>query len=405
MHTTHKVDLDKLSYTAPAPALQAVYRRAVAVGGLFTLLSIVAFVMNFQAAIQAYLVAFILFVGLTVGPLGWTLTWFLPGGRWGVPMRRIWEAATRNIWVAAILFLPIAIFHKEIYPWANPSLIQEPLKMHGFAHTFLSGPFFIVRGFIYFVAFGFIIYLVNKYSAIQDKPYTFPLGGKLTALGAAGVLGYVWIVSFAGIDWILSLRPGWPSTIFPLIIVAGFGILGLAVGIITASILKPYEPMNALADDIVFHDNGKLLLAFVMLWAYFSYSQWLIIWSGNLPEEIHFFLPRVHGGWGGVALFLVLFQFAVPFAILLSQGLKKQPRKLAWVAAWLVFMRFVDLFWMTAPTWSPEHLDWGKLWMYPVMALASVGAWTALFVKQLQKRPLIVLYDPRLYENYGDHDE
>ncbi len=404
MHTTHKIEIDKLNLAPPA-VLQTVFQRAVAVGGLFTVLSIVAFVVDPRRAMQAYLVGFMLIVGLTLGPLGMLLTWFMPGGRWGFSMRRIWEAATRNIWLAAVAFVPLALGYKYIYPWADPNAMQGTEHLRALSAHYLNISGFVTRGIIYFAVWFFIIYLVNKYSLIQDKPYSGWLGGKLTALGAAGVLAYVWSMTFASIDWVMSLSPGWPSTIFPLIVVVGQGTLGLALGIIMGRILVDYEPMNVLMDEVVFWDNGKLLLAFVMLFAYFSYSQWLIIWAGNLPEENHWFLERIRGGWNYVALFLVIFHFAVPFCILLSQGLKKQPRKLAWVAAWMIFMRFVDLFWVTAPTWSKDHLDLSRMWMYPVFALAMGGIWAALFVRNLMSRPLVAAYDPRLLQIYGETHE
>jgi hypothetical protein len=402
VHTTHTIDLERLTVTPPT-VLQDIYKRAVAVGGLFAVLSVICFVVDPKQAMQAYLVGFMLFVGLTLGPLGWLLVWFMPGGRWGLSMRRIWEAATRNLPIAFVAFIPILLGYKYIYPWANPQSLHGE-HMASLTKHYLNLPGFALRGFVYFAAWGLVVYLVNRYSEIQDKPYDGWIGSKLTALGAVGVLVYVWAMTFASIDWLMSLMPGWPSTIFPLIIVAGQGILGLALGIIVGRVLVPHEPMNELMDEVVFHDNGKLLLTFVMLWAYFSFSQWLIIWSGNLPEEIHFFLDRTHGGWGGVALFVVVFHFAVPFAILLSQSLKKDPRKLAWVAAWMIFMRFVDLFWVAAPAWNKEFAI-SKLWMYPVFALAMAGIWAALFLRNLMNRPLIAKYDPRLYDIYGEVHE
>jgi hypothetical protein len=404
VHTTHKVDLENLSVTPPS-VLQDISKRAIAVGGLFGILSIVAFVVDPKQAMQAYLVGFMLFLGLTLGPLGWLLVWFMPGGRWGLSMRRIWEAAANNLPYAALAFIPILIGYKYIYPWADAGFRNTSHHADVLGAHYLNFSGFLIRSIVYFAAWGLIVWLVNKYSAMQDKPYEGWLWSKITALGAVGVLVYVWGMTFASIDWLMSLMPGWPSTIFPLIIVAGQGILGLAIGIIMGRVLVKYEPMDYLMDEVVFHDNGKLLLAFVMLWAYFSFSQWLIIWSGNLPEEIHFYLERVHGGWGGVALFLVVFHFAVPFAILLSQSLKKDPRKLSWVAAWMIFMRFVDLFWIAAPAWNKEHLAISRLWMYPIFALAMAGIWTALFLRNLAKRPLIAKYDPRLYDIYGEVHE
>ena len=405
MHTTHTVDLETLDYAPPKDGLQSIYRRSVAVAGFFGIVSVVAFLLDSRAAMQAYLVGFLFFVGLTLGTLAWLLIWFMPGGRWGLSMRRIFEAGARNIPYAALAFVPILIGYKSIYPWAHPEAMQGSEHLKILSKGFLNFPGFLVRGLLYFAVFGLIVLLVNKYSKIQDKPYSGWLGTKLTALGAVGVLAYIWAMSFASIDWIMSLLPGWPSTMFPLIIVAGQGIAGMSVALIAASILVKYEPMNILMDDVVFHDNGKLLFANIMLWAYFSYSQWLIIWAGNLPEEIRFFLDRVKGAWGGVALFVALFHFAVPFAILLSQSLKKKPAKLALVAGWMIFMRFVDLFWIVAPTFNPDHINLGKVWMYPVIALAMGGIWAALFVRNLMSRPVIALYDPRLVEIYGEAHE
>jgi hypothetical protein len=176
----------------------------------------------------------------------------------------------------------------------------------------------------------------------------------------------------------------------------------MGVALIVGSIVVKYEPMNALMDEVVFWDNGKLLLAFVMLWAYMSFSQWLIIWSGNLPEEIGWYLNRIRGSWGPVAVFLVLFHFVVPFCILLSQKLKKNPRQIAMVAAWMIFMRLVDLFWIVAPSWHPDHVP-ASAWMYAVVAM--VGLWVALFISNYVKRPVIALYDPRLIDIYGEAHE
>ncbi len=399
MHSTHKIELDKLSYAPPTAAIQRIQKSAWAMGGLFLIGTLIAFLVDWRSAAQAYLPAFLLFLGLTLGPLGWVLVWYLPGGRWGMPMRRIWEAASRNIWVAAALFVPIVIFYKEIFPWAHGG---EGLT--AFGHAWLTFPSFLIRAVIYFLVWGYLSYRMNALSAIQDRPHDW-LYGKLKFLGGWGLLAYIWALTFASIDWIMSLRPGWPSTMFPLIMLVGQAICGMAVGMIAARILIEYEPMNVLMDDVVLHDNGKLLLACVMLWAYFSYSQWLIIWSGNLPEEIGWFLTRIRGGWGGVALFLVIFHFAVPFCILLSRAIKKNIYRLVWLAAWMIFIRYVDLFWQTAPTWSPQHLNLGKIWMYPVMALAMVGIWGALFFRNLMQRPLIPAHDPRLFELYGEVHE
>ncbi len=402
MHTSHTVDINHLTVTAP-PALQAVKRRAVAVAGIFGIGSIICFVLDPKQALQAYLVGFMIFLGFTLGCLGWLMLWHLTSGRWGFSMRRIWEAGMSNIWVSALAFLPILIFYKSIYPWAVPPADASPHLKSLITH-YLNFPFFLGRAILYFAIWGLLIFLLNRWSAIQDRPYDTWLGRKFNIVSSAGMVLYFWTMFFAAVDWLMSLTPGWPSTIFGLIIVIGQGLLGMGVALIVGRIVVQYEPMNALMDEVVFWDNGKLLLAFVMLWAYMSFSQWLIIWSGNLPEEIGWYLTRIRGSWGPVAVFLVVFHFAVPFCILLSQKLKKDPRKISLVAGWMIFMRLVDLFWITAPSWHPDHVP-ASAWMYAVIPVAMVGLWVALFVNNYVKRPVIALYDPRLIDIYGETHE
>lgn len=402
MHTSHTVDINHLTVTAP-PALQAVKRRAMAVAGVFGIGTLVCFLVDYHQALQAYLVGFMLFIGFTLGCMGWLMLWHLTSGRWGFSMRRIWEAGMSNIWISVVAFLPVAIGYKVIFPWADPTVAKTE-HVKSLIQHYLNPTFFFSRAVIYFAIWILLITLLNRWSAIQDRPYDTWLGRKFNIVSSAGMVLYFWTMFFAAVDWLMSLTPGWPSTIFGLIIVIGQAILGMGLALIMGRILVQHEPMSALMDEVVFWDNGKLLLALVMLWAYMSFSQWLIIWSGNLPEEIGWYLARIRGGWGPVALFLVIFHFAVPFCILLSQKLKKNPRKIALVAAWMIFMRVVDLFWIASPSWHPANVPSG-VWMYAVIPVAMVGLWVALFISNFMKRPVVALYDPRLIDIYGEAHE
>jgi hypothetical protein len=399
VHTTRKVDLARLTNTAP-PVLKTYYGRAVAVGGVGAVGTIIGFVLNSTQAFHSYLIGFMLCVGLTLGPLGFIFIWYCTGGRWGLPMRRIWEAANRNIYYSLALFIPILIGFKQIYPWANPNNYSHDANVSRLIREYLNFKGFAIRGFIYFALFILIIYLSNKWSAIQDRAYDFPgrLNRRLNILGGVGVIVYFFAMSFATIDWMMSLRPAWPSTIYAMNLIVGQGLLGMALGIIVASVLVKYEPMNIFMDEIVFHDNGKLLFAFVMLWAYTAFSQWLIIWSGNLPEEIVFYLDRLRGGWQYASLFLALFHFCVPFAMLLSANLKKNPAQLVWVAGWLIVMRWWDLLWNIEGSLQPQHFPYSGLWMDIVIPVGMVGIWVALFLRNLMKLPLLPLHDPHLLE-------
>jgi hypothetical protein len=395
VHTGYKVDLERVNVTAP-PVLKRYQGRAIAIGGLGLIGTIIGFVLDPRQAFHSYLIGFMLCVGLTLGPVGFIFVWYTTGGRWGLPMRRIWEAANRNIYYCAALFIPVLIGYKQIFPWAERENYHENANVLRLIDQYLNFKFFLVRGIVYFILFFIIIHLSNKWSAIQDRPHTVSLNRRLNAFGGIGIVVYFFTMSFAAIDWMMSLRPSWPSTIYPMNVIVGQGIMGLAIGIIVATVLVKYEPMNIFMNEVVFHDNGKLLLAFTMLWAYTAFSQWLIIWSGNLPEEIVFYLDRLRGGWQYASLFLALFHFCVPFAMLLSASLKKNPSQLVWVAGWLVVMRWWDLFWNIEGSYHPGHFAFS--WMDAVIPVAMVGIWAALFLRNLVARPLLPLYDAHLLE-------
>ena len=368
----------------------------MAIGAVGIIGGIIGFVLNAEQAFHSFLIGFMLCMGLTLGPLGFIFVWYCTGGRWGLPMRRIWEAATRNIWYCALLFIGILAGWKEIFPWAHPENYHENANVTRLIHQYLNFPGLLIRGIIYFALFFLLIYLSNKWSSIQDGPHTFSLNRRLNTLGGVGVIIYFFAMSFGAIDWMMSLRPAWPSTIYAMNVIVGQGIQGLALGILLGAVLVKFEPMNTFMDEIVFHDNGKLLLAFTMLWAYTAFSQWLIIWSGNLPEEIVFYLDRLRGGWQYASLFLALFHFCVPFAMLLSASLKKNPSQLVWVAAWLMVMRWWDIFWNVEGAYHPGHFTFS--WMDAVIPMGMIGIWAALFLRNLIARPLLPIYDPHLLE-------
>jgi len=397
VHTTHNVDLDTLNVTAP-PVLKKYQGTAMVVGALGAIGAIVGFVMNSTQAFHAYLIGFMMCVGFTMGPIAFVFVWFMTGGRWGLPMRRIWEAAGRLIWYPAILFIPILIGWKQIFPWAHPENYQHNENVTRLIHDYLNFNGLLLRGILYFVLFFILVYVTDHFSKIQDAPNTRFLGSKLNGFGGVAVVVYFFAMSFAGIDWVMSLTPAWPSTIWAMNLIVGQGLFGLALGIIVANVMVKFEPMSTFMDEIVFHDNGKLLFAFVMLWAYTAFSQWLIIWSGNLPDEISFYLDRLRGGWQFSSLFLALFHFCVPFAMLLSASLKKNPAQLVWVACWLVVMRWWDLTWNIEGSYHPAHFGWSGMWMDLVIPVGMVGIWAALFVRSYMSRPILPLYDPHLLE-------
>jgi hypothetical protein len=237
--------------------------------------------------------------------------------------------------------------------------------------------------------------LLNKWSAQQDAgevAQTEEDTRRFRVISAPGLLIYVILLSLAAVDWIMSLTPEWYSTIFGLILVVGQGLSALAFAVAVLAILVTREPMNGLLKARHFHDLGKLMLAFVMLWAYFSFSQFLIIWAGNLPEEIPYYLDRLRGGWQYLSLALVVGHFILPFCLLLSQDLKKRPQLLSRVAWFIIAIRLYDLIWLVAPTFNQGA--------FPIslanvgVPLALGGLWVFLFAGQLRKRALVPVNDP-----------
>jgi hypothetical protein len=255
----------------------------------------------------------------------------------------------------------------------------------------LNLPFFTVRAAIYFAIWGALAFFLNKWSLAQDRTADNRYTKNMRVLSGGGMVALIFSVTFASIDWYMSIEPDWFSTIYGFIYVAAWALSALAFVIAVMARLSHQEPMSRIVAPLHFHDLGKLLLALVMLWAYFAFSQFLIIWSGNLPEEITWYLKRIYGGWGYLIVAIGILHFAAPFLFLLSRGLKRDPRKLVLVAVLILAMRCVDLLWMLVPAF--QHRMW--ILMDVAAVIGFGGLWLAFFTWQLGKRPLIPINDPQ----------
>ncbi len=261
---------------------------------------------------------------------------------------------------------------------------------------YLNMPFWWLRQAIYFGSWLFMMYVLNKRSALQDEPAAVGHQPKFQLFSGVGLLVYALTISFAAVDWVMSLDPHWGSTIYGMIFMAGEGLSALAFCIIVLTVLTRYSPMREIIKAEQFHDLGKLMLAFVMLFAYFSFSQWLIIWAGNLPEEISFYLNRIRGGWGVVALIIILFHFALPFALLLSRDLKRDGRRMFWLAVMLMFMRLVDIYWYVVPNFAHARGQFYFSPWYLVAPIALGGLWLGYFFHNLRQRPILPPFEPQM---------
>lgn len=351
--------------------------------GLFT---------NHKQFHEAYIFAFTFWTGISVGSLALLMLQHLTTGGWGFVIRRILEAATRVLPLIAVLFIPIVVGAHYIYPWTHH---EHAIKL-GDKTSYLNLPFFSVRAVVYLAIWLTLAYLLNRWSLAQDRTADNQYTKRMRLLSGPGMVLLIFTVTFASVDWYMSLEPEWFSTIYGFIYVASWAVSALAFVIAVLAILSKDEPLRHIVAPLHFHDLGKLLLALVMLWAYFAYSQFLIVWSGNLPEEISWYVPRMHGTWGAIVIAVVVLHFATPFLMLLSRGLKRDPRKLIIVAIMILVMRLFDLLWMLEPSFSHEHFH--VSWMHPVGLIALGGLWLALFARELGRRPLIPINDSQ-YES------
>lgn len=345
--------------------------------------------------LRSYLVGLYFWFGAGMGALVMLMIQFVSGGAWGVMIRRLLEAGSRTIYVMWLAFLPLIIFAPQIYSWANPA--YESTKIVQAKHLYLNLPFFYIRYVIYGVIWMGITYLLNKWSRLEDETKSMEYSSKLEKLSAPGIVVYFFTITFASVDYLMSLDVTWFSTIYGFLIAAGQALTAMSIMVATLVFLGKYTPLNHLITKRHLHDLGKLLLALVMFWAYLSFSQYLITYSGNLPEEVSWYIKRLNGGWEWIGLALLLLHFALPFALLLSQSLKKNPRTIFRIAILIICIRVVDIFWLVEPNFTNLAKPVFTLsWLDIVAPIAFGGLWLALFFRGLPTRPLLPLGAPDL---------
>lgn len=380
-------------YNAP-PSVNRFQQLALIVGVVFSVVMLVGSFMDRAQFFHSYLFGFSFWAGISIGALALLMLQHLTGGGWGLVIRRVLEAATRTLPLMLILFLPIIFGAHWIYPWTHPEEMAKNAALVEKA-KYLNLTFFSVRAAIYFAIWLTLAFFLNRWSLLQDKTADGQFTKRMRVLSGPGMVLLVFTVTFASIDWFMSLDPEWSSTIYGFIFVGAWSLSALAFVVAVMAALVKHEPMNNVVGQSHFHDLGKLLLALVMLWSYFAFSQFLIVWSGNLPEEIRWYLPRTHGAWGAIGLAVVILHFAFPFLFLLSRSLKRNAGKLVIVALLILVMRLVDLFWMITPNFTDEHFHIS--WMDVVAPIGIGGLWLGFFARALTRRPLIPINDP-LYE-------
>jgi hypothetical protein len=330
--------------------------------------------------------------------LAFLMLHFLVGGKWGVMIRRLLESATRTLPLIALLFVPLLFGLQAVYPWAAPGHIAEDEILRQ-KSAYLNVPFFIARTILYLALWGALGHFFNRWSRQQDASAELPAGKHMRRLSGPGLLIYLFTMSFASVDWIMSIEPHWYSTGYGIIWIINQGVTALAFAIVGLAWLGSREPLATRLRASHFHDLGNLLLAFIMLWAYMMFSQYLIIWSGNLAEEIPWYIARTEGLWRWLPPLLVIFHFFVPLFLLLMRDVKRNPSLLVWVAAGVLVMRLLDTFWMIVPGFEHSALHW----LDATLMIGMGGLWLGVFLWQLQKMPLLPLHVALLEEETNAH--
>jgi len=391
--TTSHLDL------SPPEIVKKISQRSLVIGVVFAVISIALALKTPDEFYRAYLLGFMCWLGVALGSMAILMIRHLTGGGWGTVIRRILGAAMRTLPLLAILFIPVILGIRHLYIWAQPlsNIEDKRLREHleQITQTYLTWNGFVVRAIFYFAVWNVLSFLLSMWSKQTDHTGAPDNSGRFKAVAGPGLILYGFTISFAAIDWIMSLDPSWISTIFGLVILIGEVLSAMCFAVVVERILFNYKPMSEMLTADFVHDHGKWMLTFIMVWAYFSFSQWLIIWAGNLPAEITFYLRRLNGGWGSIGLILVLFHFAVPFAMLLSRPFKRNIRKLVWVAVWLILMRYLDLFWIIEPNFSKTLTVTAADIVVPI---AIGGIWLWFFFRNLALLPLLPAYDQDAHE-------
>ncbi len=396
MVTMAERSYDPALFVLPADhVFHGVRRRALTIGGGALALSLLGWLINGDQFYRSWLVAYMFWMGPALGSLALLLLQGISGGRWGAALRSEFEAGARTLPLMLAFFLPILLGMHSLYEWTHADVVaHDAILQHKAA--FLNTGGFIVRALIYFGIWIGLSTLLSGFSRRQDEEgHSDSLGSKMLRTSCIGILLYAGTMTLASVDWVMSITPHWFSHIYGVIFMGGQALTCLAFMIIIASRLSDQAPMSGTLTAERFHDFGKLLLAFTVLWAYFGLSQYLIMWAGNLPEEIPWYIDRNKGGWQVISAGLIIFHFALPFLLLLSRRRKRQARSLASLAMVMLVFRFIDVHWLIMPSF--EAVEGLSIHWLDITTMAGVGGiWLWFFLNQLADRPLLPVNDPTL---------
>jgi hypothetical protein len=424
-HHGHGPRVLPASLAAPEEAIKAWRTRLLIVGAIAAIVSL-AFTMSHEGRnhlLRAYLLGYMISFGFAGGGLCLLMLQYVSGGKWGLLLRRPLEAMSRTLWLVAAMLVPVLFLMKHLYQWAafpdvaatakayaQGLMTQEQMLTANAKHAMLSPVPAVVLSVVIFLILLTFATLLNKWSLQRDAD---PAAGtqesydhwriKFENLSGIGILIYVIVMTAGAILWIKSLDVTWYSSIYGLQFLVGQGYSVLALGILSVILLSRYEPMKTLLRTTEQHDLGKFAFAFVMLNIYLCFAEFLIIWSGNIPDEIPWYLARIHGGWWVICSLDFICHWLIPFVLLLSRDLKRNKKKMIWLTSFMIFARCLDMFWLIEPNFKDAagnlHItnNIGIL-AYITVPVAVLSVWGAYYLTQLMQRPLMNVNDPHLEE-------
>jgi hypothetical protein len=374
------------------PQMERVQRSALFVGLLALVISLAGLFMDPAHFWQSYLFAFIFWSGLALGCLGVFFLHNVVGGNWGVAIRRLVESGVQTLPLILVFAIPLFFALGTLYKWTDAGYRAEHFAT-GHKAAYLNPTWFIIRTLLYFAIWLFSGLRILKMANEHDRTGDPALFRRIKARSAPALLVFVITTTLAFIDWIMSLEPDWYSTIYGWMFTVGEVLLTFSFLVAVLVLLSKREPFASFLTRQHYHDIGNLMLAFTMLWAYMSFSQFLIIWAENLPDEIPWYVRRFSGGWGYIAWTIAIFHFFVPFFLLLLRFVKKNPARLRTLAVWIIIMHILDVFWIVGPAFRQRGLE--VYWTDLVALIGLGGVWLAFFIRNLKARPLLASRDPR----------
>lgn len=381
------------------PDFERIEQRAFLVGILGVALLAVGFFVDRTQFFRSYLWAYLFWAGIAIGCTGILMLHNVVGGKWGYVVRRLCESGARTLPLVALLIIPVLAGVRVLYTWTDPQVIAHDPSVK-WKVAYLNVPFFVGRSIFYFAIWSLWAFILVRMSRKQDETGDPTLMTRMRQLSAPGLVMLVVTASFAFVDWIMSLEPQWFSTIYGAMYLMGEVLSAFCFIIVVLVLFSDREPFASLLTPQHYHGLGNLVLVFTILWAYTAFSQFLIIWAGNLPDEISWYLRRFHGSWNVLAILMIVFHFAVPFVLLLSRELKRKGRTLVKVCLGILAVRFLVVYWLVEPAFFRNGFV--VHWMDIVAPIAIGGIWVAAFFRNLKSRPVLPLNDPRMAGKPGE---